>query len=589
MQGTTMGNIPYCFGLPAEIINHVVPRIFPTVDELIKEIDIYAERTCKYMDDCLLIKNLPVINWRKAMSHMFGRNKNCTRSIPDLIWSCFCRKHYQRARYRNNHEYNKRLCILIEIQILRILVWSLENIRLGTPENGVVRDWSLTCRRREQMRIEEVKSKKRSHEDDDSDDDFDGPIPNGNTAQVPQWLLDLCRPGYSTLEILRIVARIGDDMNNGALTQLPDIEFLPNITGENAKPKSKSRAKAKAPAAHRRAQSMGNAAQGPGGLTLSSPRRVSQPTSFLGARGSGNGYRQDDDSRPTSKRQRFSETEEEDEYENAPADSRFPPRTLGRTVPNVRHLPALTPHGPRFNEELAPQPMQYGYGAPTSGPGPLPAPRPSQYNYAETANSSRNLGASYDDYRARAPQHQRAFSDAASTGSNNFSWPSNSTAGTASMQYADQQPNGYSGFYPPATTGYTSYTRGEYAPARHENTGYAPTQGYYQQQQQAAYHPQQAHGYYGPPGGGVKHMRHQSTPVGLPPQQQQRMMGPPPPPAQQAYDPAAYYGRHQSYGGMPPSMPARDNVAREAETGSGDVGAPTPNDGYEGYPAGGRR
>jgi hypothetical protein len=64
------------------------------------------------------------INWRKAMSHVFGRNKNCTRSIPDRVWPWFCRKHYQRGRYRNGHDYAKKQVWAVTVQVLRLEAWS---------------------------------------------------------------------------------------------------------------------------------------------------------------------------------------------------------------------------------------------------------------------------------------------------------------------------------------------------------------------------------------------------------------------------------------------------------------------------------
>lgn len=41
-------------------------------------------------------------HFRKVISHIFGRNKKCTIGIPKYVWIHFCRKHYQRARYRTN-------------------------------------------------------------------------------------------------------------------------------------------------------------------------------------------------------------------------------------------------------------------------------------------------------------------------------------------------------------------------------------------------------------------------------------------------------------------------------------------------------
>ncbi|KAL5003657.1 hypothetical protein BDV10DRAFT_180190 [Aspergillus recurvatus] len=37
---------------------------------------------------------------RKVISHIFGRNKKVTKQIPAWIWVYYCRRHYQRARYR---------------------------------------------------------------------------------------------------------------------------------------------------------------------------------------------------------------------------------------------------------------------------------------------------------------------------------------------------------------------------------------------------------------------------------------------------------------------------------------------------------
>ena len=50
---------------------------------------------CEFDPDCQLKSED-----RKVVSHFFGRNKSCTRRIPDHLFAPFCRKHYQRSRYR---------------------------------------------------------------------------------------------------------------------------------------------------------------------------------------------------------------------------------------------------------------------------------------------------------------------------------------------------------------------------------------------------------------------------------------------------------------------------------------------------------
>ena len=40
------------------------------------------------------------LDHRKVVSHIFGRNKACTRKLPENLWRLWCRKHYQRFKYR---------------------------------------------------------------------------------------------------------------------------------------------------------------------------------------------------------------------------------------------------------------------------------------------------------------------------------------------------------------------------------------------------------------------------------------------------------------------------------------------------------
>ena len=56
-----------------------------------------GSQKCTYMSSC----NLESPD-RRVISHFFGRNKKETRAIPDECWVCYCRQHYQRARYRQS-------------------------------------------------------------------------------------------------------------------------------------------------------------------------------------------------------------------------------------------------------------------------------------------------------------------------------------------------------------------------------------------------------------------------------------------------------------------------------------------------------
>lgn len=260
------------FRLDRQLINSAVPRLFSTEAILMEEIDFTAPRACKFMDDCNITKGMDrdTINWRKSMSHIFGRNKNCTRSIPEPVWMWVCRKHYQRARYRNDHDYSIKINQVVEVQILRLEAWSNYNRDMGQPQNGIVVDWSLVVRRRQQMLLDEEQGRKRkasgdSADEDDEDDDDDSGDPGSPAAPdpgaVPGWLLSEVGTGKTTAEIQSVVARIHNELQHHRLSHFPDIELLPNITGDRAKPKQNRARPGNGPAAKKAGASARNIQQ----------------------------------------------------------------------------------------------------------------------------------------------------------------------------------------------------------------------------------------------------------------------------------------------------------------------------------------
>lgn len=78
-------------------------------------------------------------HYRKVISHIFGRNKKCTVNVPDSVWIYYCRKHYQRARYRTG-EWPFRQCDLAIDTIHNMRAW------------GGVESFNLKLRRRESRR-----------------------------------------------------------------------------------------------------------------------------------------------------------------------------------------------------------------------------------------------------------------------------------------------------------------------------------------------------------------------------------------------------------------------------------------------------
>ncbi|KAK0727119.1 hypothetical protein B0T26DRAFT_637695, partial [Lasiosphaeria miniovina] len=208
--------------------------------------------------------NLPNPTFRKAISHLFGRNKLCTRSIPDHVWVQACRKHYQRMRYRNVTHYASRQCEIVRQTMIQIQAWSNLNDRAGKP--GHLDGWKLDVRKREQNRLKKSKKRARDAEDDDQqhslplrheslgsdDDEFSNGMPDHTPTAVPEWLLVKCDPevNYTTRQILEVlneiqegIERYGYDNQQIAknashvrhpksLEKIPDIEMLPRISTE---------------------------------------------------------------------------------------------------------------------------------------------------------------------------------------------------------------------------------------------------------------------------------------------------------------------------------------------------------------------
>ncbi|KAI0474514.1 hypothetical protein F4859DRAFT_96849 [Xylaria cf. heliscus] len=175
---------------------------------------------CEFMENCNTGSTL-----RKTVSHVFGRNKLCTRMIPDHVWVHFCRKHYQRKRYRSIQDYALLQCRLVRVQICRVHDWS-ESRKVEEGKPGILQSWTLTLRKREQER----RQHRDLSEEKEDDESADFPIPGGpNGTSVPSWLASLCREGYDTAEMIKIVDRIKNELDEKKKMHFPDIEILPNL------------------------------------------------------------------------------------------------------------------------------------------------------------------------------------------------------------------------------------------------------------------------------------------------------------------------------------------------------------------------
>ena len=80
---------------------------------------------------------------RKVVSHIFGRNKACTRGLPNDLWIFWCRKHYQRMKYRAEDAENWHT---IQMGLVRKQLQTFEDW-------GEVRFWIIALRKTEQDTI----------------------------------------------------------------------------------------------------------------------------------------------------------------------------------------------------------------------------------------------------------------------------------------------------------------------------------------------------------------------------------------------------------------------------------------------------
>jgi len=512
----------------------------PSVETMINT----KEEACTYQVPCNLGSTL-----RKAISHLFGRNKLCTRQIPSYVWVHYCRKHYQRARYRNADDFYATQAQLVEETIFRVQAWSDMNQRQmeANERDGkdaeplpVLRDWSLSVRKREKKRVDDKKEKKaclnennkRRRGDDSDNSDAEDDDDNYDTGlAVNGWLRDMCERDYTSYQMLQIAHRIWIELRNGLRPKMPDIEILPNILvnekdqgGKGTKISTRRKASV---SGHKRSQSMGVGMHSQNTEAFPMARRVSQPNV-------GNGYQwsSDEYSAHAEKRQRVGEPSNlyQARDESLP---NLPRRMAERTVPTMRQLPQFQSRATfgnirenrtedRFYETRPPVSTssgmyQFGSMATTTAAGPLPAPAPRPVagpSFGQQNGGVEQYGSRYES--RNRPSHQRSFSDA---GAFQYTSQVYRPPGTAEYTPATFQPTGYPSAHDTysspnassygAASGYSSYY-GDYGRTQAPQTTAYMGSGYGYQGNSGNTANGSAMGVYG---GGVKHMRHQSTPV----------------------------------------------------------------------------
>lgn len=198
--------------------------------------------SCSYSSGCTTGSPL-----RKVISHVFGRNKLCTKQIPEGVWVHYCRKHYQRSRYRNPSGF-----ALLQCDLVRKHIDFLE-MSVG------VSNWIIKFRKREEQRLNKENAElaaDRVTEDAASDGEDDMDVVETSKQRSPtsknrlsstsvskargrpataasvtscRWLTRFIGYAKTTPEVLEALDTIETKIRD-TKCNFPDIEFLPNVS-----------------------------------------------------------------------------------------------------------------------------------------------------------------------------------------------------------------------------------------------------------------------------------------------------------------------------------------------------------------------
>ena len=174
---------------------------------------------CKAVSTCLANSG----DHRKVVSHVFGRNKASTRELPDNLWIFWCRKHYQRFKYRAEEAENWHQ---LQLKLVREQLQAFEDW-------GEVHCWIITLRKHEKYAL--AKEKK-----------------NGVSAQEStlweRFLESHLGLNKTFAQVRRVLALIDSKFNEAEylnrdkkMKTFPGVEFLPTFQ----KPKVVKKPKAK--------------------------------------------------------------------------------------------------------------------------------------------------------------------------------------------------------------------------------------------------------------------------------------------------------------------------------------------------------
>ena len=174
-----------------------------------------ASSLCQYTSQC----NTGSQDYRKVISHIFGRNKKCTTQIPDSCWIIYCRKHYQRTRYRTSKAQVKNY--------FRIQFDNLARQLTRMEKWGGVRSWTIGLRKKER----EILSA-----EDSALAQLQAPgasIDNETVARIhrcrERYLLPYVGDNKTYDDVRHFTHAIQQEVERSGATELPGFELLPDI------------------------------------------------------------------------------------------------------------------------------------------------------------------------------------------------------------------------------------------------------------------------------------------------------------------------------------------------------------------------
>lgn len=152
---------------------------------------------------------------RKVISHVFGRNKRETHQIPDDCWIKYCRKHYQRHKYRCPADWPETQLLLVDAQIDKMEAW------------GGIASWTIAIRKKEREMLDNENSYLAQH----------GRLPDGPRCRE-RFLLPYLGSNKTFADIRNLINIIDQESENTNSRTLPSFEFLPLIDERrNPRPK----------------------------------------------------------------------------------------------------------------------------------------------------------------------------------------------------------------------------------------------------------------------------------------------------------------------------------------------------------------